>query len=367
MSEYWVSKKKYFCKYCDIYIADDAPSRQHHENGMRHKGNVDRFVRGLYKAGEKKKKDDAEEKREMVRIEQAANAAFAQDVGAGRAKGSSPAVASTSAASSSGKKPAPKSRGGFADYSTAASLGFTDPDEERALAEAAVRQTQGVAGEWHYVSTIPAARPASSTPEVEPAGEDGSRKRPAEPADEEDERGWKLRKKTVSVGLGEVYDPGLIPIKIKPKKEVKEEVKEEAAAAAPLILGADASALGVGVVDTTPLPTASALPKWTSVKWKKGGADGADGSASRTASGEVSTPEPPAGADTRAAGEGTPDPKGTSEALKDATAVKEEPEPVKLEPSDVQAVPTSDSPSGGSLFRKRRAPVAGAAGRGRRT
>ena len=70
MSEYWVSKKRYFCKYCDTYIADDVPSRQHHENGLRHKGNVERFVRGLYKAGEKRKKDADEEKREMRRIEQ---------------------------------------------------------------------------------------------------------------------------------------------------------------------------------------------------------------------------------------------------------------------------------------------------------
>jgi len=69
MSEYWVSKKKYYCKYCEIYIADDAPSRQQHENGLRHKGNRDRFIRGLYKDGEKKKKDLEEEKREMARVE----------------------------------------------------------------------------------------------------------------------------------------------------------------------------------------------------------------------------------------------------------------------------------------------------------
>ena len=70
MSEYWVSKKRYFCKYCDIYIADDAPSRQQHENGLRHKGNQERFVRNLYKVGEKRKKDAEEERREMARIEQ---------------------------------------------------------------------------------------------------------------------------------------------------------------------------------------------------------------------------------------------------------------------------------------------------------
>ena len=56
MSEYWVSHKRYLCKYCNIYIADDAPSRRQHEGGLKHKGNVERFVRGLYKAGEKRKR-----------------------------------------------------------------------------------------------------------------------------------------------------------------------------------------------------------------------------------------------------------------------------------------------------------------------
>jgi len=70
MSEYWVSNKKYYCTYCKIYIADDAPSRQQHENGLRHKGNKERFVRGLYKTTEKRKHDLEEEKREMMRIDQ---------------------------------------------------------------------------------------------------------------------------------------------------------------------------------------------------------------------------------------------------------------------------------------------------------
>ena len=70
MSEYWVSNKKYYCTYCKIYIADDAPSRQQHENGLRHKGNKERFVRSLYKTSEKRKHDLEEEKREMMRIDQ---------------------------------------------------------------------------------------------------------------------------------------------------------------------------------------------------------------------------------------------------------------------------------------------------------
>lgn len=69
-SEYWVSHKKYFCKYCEIFIADDAPSRTQHENGLRHLGSKERFIRNLYKTGEKKKRDEEEERRELARIDQ---------------------------------------------------------------------------------------------------------------------------------------------------------------------------------------------------------------------------------------------------------------------------------------------------------
>jgi U1 zinc finger len=69
-SEYWVSHKKYWCKYCEVFIADDAPSRTQHENGLRHQGNKERFIRNLYKTGQQKKQDEDEEKREVARIEQ---------------------------------------------------------------------------------------------------------------------------------------------------------------------------------------------------------------------------------------------------------------------------------------------------------
>ena len=40
-------------------------------------------------------------------------------------------------------------------------------------------------------------------------------KREAEAPLEEDSRSFKLRKKSLNPGLGEIYDPGLIPIKVK--------------------------------------------------------------------------------------------------------------------------------------------------------
>jgi WW domain-binding protein 4 len=73
MTEFWVSRKKYFCQYCECFITDDKPSRTHHENGQRHQGNKERYVRGIYKTGEKRKRELADEQREMAAINQVRN------------------------------------------------------------------------------------------------------------------------------------------------------------------------------------------------------------------------------------------------------------------------------------------------------
>ncbi|KAG7098853.1 hypothetical protein E1B28_000756 [Marasmius oreades] len=248
MSEYWVSKKRYFCKYCEIYIADDAPSRQQHENGLRHKGNRDRFIRGLYKEGERRKKDQEEEKREMARIESAAQAAFSQDVGAGRARAIAPVASSSSA-----RKPATKPANPYANYSTAASLGYTDPDAADIAAEQERHRTQGVAGEWQVVEEPPAI----STPTVEPATT--TEKRPAEtPVDLEDTRHFKLQKIKLGTGLGQIYDPGVIALKPK-KKELEESgVPLEPSAGAFTTTNSSASQSS----------TMNDKPKWTKIQWK---------------------------------------------------------------------------------------------------
>ncbi|CAL1706497.1 unnamed protein product [Somion occarium] len=261
MSEYWVSHKKYFCKYCNIYIADDAPSRRQHETGLRHKGNVERFVRGLYKAGEKRKQDLEEEKREMVRVDQAAQAAYAQDVSAGLVK---PGSSSTSIALKPAvlPKPAARSSDPYANYTTAQSLGITDPDEERAKAEAERRRTEGVAGEWQFV-------PVETTPPVEEVPSAASTSSATEPTelrlkreapvivDEEDTRSFRFKKKRLGAGLGEIYDPGPIPIKLKTKKE--ESPSNEGLA-------------GLGSVDagpSGPITPATSVPRWSARGWKK--------------------------------------------------------------------------------------------------
>ncbi|KAI0766505.1 hypothetical protein BC629DRAFT_1538248 [Irpex lacteus] len=353
MSEYWVSNKKYFCKYCNIYIADDKPSRTQHESGLRHKGNVERFVRGLYKAGEKRKHDLEEEKREMAQVEKAAQAAFAQDVGAGLVKpGSSNAVASSSKQAGP-SKPAPKPSDPYTNYTTAASLGYVDPDEERRKIEAERRAKEGVVGAWEVVEVVEEAKgeqgegQASGSNQAE-ADIDAERKRQAEaPVDDDDIRPWKLRKKTVSTGLGEIYDPGLIPIKIKAKKE---EPSSEAAGSSSAL---NVSSSGHSAGDN---PSGSTVPKWTAKGWNRPGEGQGSSSTSVTASHTKAEP--------RASSETESRPASATEAASSAAKLEPSDEipqakEVKVEDRTLKAEETEASvaPPAQPLFKKRRGPA----------
>ncbi|KAF9010645.1 hypothetical protein BDQ17DRAFT_1387854 [Cyathus striatus] len=385
MSEYWVSKKKYFCKYCDIYIADDAPSRQQHENGLRHKGNLERYIRGIYKAGEKRKKDLDEERREMARVERAAQAAFSQDVSAGHATLTS--ASSEPSASTPARKPPPKPSNPYSNYTTAESLGYTDPDAERLAAEAEMRRSQGVAGEWHVITPPPGASTSKSgtpQPEGHNVGEGADvaavgMKREAEaPPVEEDARTFKLRKKTIAPGLGDIYDPGLIPIKLRKKEEPTDtpSIQPECPAAP--------SSLSSTQQDVE-------LPKWTTIqlrsiplgteeKGKEKDSEAGDAASSGSTFGskwtkvqwgapqeakEAKKEKAPGSLGVSSQAEGSKEVKmeGTDGAMEvkegDNDAVKKE-----EDISPPLPPPESEAGGGGALFRKRKAPAG--TGRGRR-
>ncbi|KAK7692455.1 hypothetical protein QCA50_004080 [Cerrena zonata] len=344
MSEYWVSHKKYFCKYCNIYIADDAPSRRQHETGLRHTGNVERFVRGLYKTGEKRKQDQEEEKREMARVERAAQAAYAQDVSSGLAK---PGSSSTQAAPkpTAPSKPAPKSTDPYANYSTAESLGIEDPDAERAQAEAERRQKEGVAGEWEFVP-VETTPPAEETEHATPAfavPEAGQKRRAPPPADEGDVRHFRLKKKKLDVGLGELYDPGIIPIKLKTKKEEPKDEDSPLTTPSVKVDGASSST-----------SSATPLPKWSARGWKKPGEvdDAKHDTPTETkdlVKADVSEPV----SEVQDEGLDSTEPHVPSEDVKPS---------VKVEEPETSTPP----PSSGGLFRKRKLPAGGSGSRGRR-
>jgi len=233
MSEFWVSRKKYWCRYCECFIADDKPSRTQHESGLRHQGNKERYVRQIYKSGEKRKRDLEEEKREMLAVDRAAQSAYAQDIAAGRGGSSTASLGASSQPTASTSNPKPKAPvSKFANYSTAASLGYVDEDAERAAALAEQRSKEGTVGAWEVVVPPPPPLPVPAA-EAEDGirtvgGEDEAEvdvkpKPPPEPAqeDENDFRSFKVRQKKAFIGrgLGALYDPGEIVVKKKQKVE----------------------------------------------------------------------------------------------------------------------------------------------------
>ena len=79
-------------------------------------------------------------------------------------------------------------------------------------------------------------------------------KREAEVPPEEDTRSFKLRKKSLNPGLGEIYDPGLIPIKVKKEEAIKQGDSGSS-------LNTTTSTLGAGSSSST------SSSKWAKPQW----------------------------------------------------------------------------------------------------
>jgi hypothetical protein len=79
MSEYWVSQAKYYCKVCNCYIADNKPSRLHHENGVKHKEKVEQMLKQKRMDKLHGARSESELKKQLADIEKAAKEAIAVD------------------------------------------------------------------------------------------------------------------------------------------------------------------------------------------------------------------------------------------------------------------------------------------------
>jgi WW domain-binding protein 4 len=201
-------------------------------------------------------------------------------------------------------------------------------------------------GEWQVVESAPAEaseNPTAGAAATEEA--DGGRKRTAEgPADEEDERGWKLRKKRLNVGLGEIYDPGIIAVKVKPKEEPEVKAEDEGKGSTQLLTD--------GANVKTEL-------KWTPVKWRK---------ASEPVESDVRGVDTPDLASHSAPTPASQDEPAPASRVEPTSASDDPQSHVSPAPAchDPPA-PKSEGASGGSMFRKRRVPTTGgASSRGRR-
>lgn len=177
MTTPWVSRPKWTCKYCNVTINDDVPSRMQHENGLRHKGNVERSLRDAYRKSERERAEEREAKRTMEKIERLARESHAKDTvgsttsatGAGPSIVAPPVPATPSGAvrKADASKPPPqwKPTDRLATYGSALP---TCGEEQARLEEQRLQEWQqaeeergkeGKAGEWQVVTP---AQPVAS-------------------------------------------------------------------------------------------------------------------------------------------------------------------------------------------------------------
>ena len=183
MTEYWVSRKRWTCPYCNITINDDVPSRRQHEEGLRHKGNVERSLKGLYRQSATDRRERNEAEKEMKRIDAAARAAMEKDGIAPppqqqpRATTSAAPAGKADKAGSSTKLPAWKPKNAMDAYGSVVQppeIAELAKQEQQAAEYDRARREQGLASEWSTVSatsgsTLPVPQPLA--PPVDPLDE----------------------------------------------------------------------------------------------------------------------------------------------------------------------------------------------------
>ncbi|SNX82348.1 uncharacterized protein MEPE_01054 [Melanopsichium pennsylvanicum] len=158
MADVWISRKRWTCKYCDVTINDDLPSRRHHESGLRHKHNVQKALQDLYRKGEQERKDAEYTKKEMARIEALAAESYARDQARHPSANPTPTSYSIQAAPATSHS-RPKSSTTFARHM---------PKSTSELAKEAPHSI-AQAGEWEVVQPVPqsvSSAPTSSSTQM---------------------------------------------------------------------------------------------------------------------------------------------------------------------------------------------------------
>eukprot|EP01045_Picozoa_sp_COSAG04_P010294 COSAG04_NODE_625_length_11793_cov_11.719942_8_plen_292_part_00 len=80
MTERWVSKKRYWCKHCKVWMADNPSTRKTHENGSQHKHNIREFLKTTFGKGKVEREEKRELQDELQAIEDAALKSFETDL-----------------------------------------------------------------------------------------------------------------------------------------------------------------------------------------------------------------------------------------------------------------------------------------------
>lgn len=80
MADYWQSNPRKYCEFCCCWYADNRISRELHESGNRHKGNVAKRLRGIQADETIKQKEHLEMSATLAEMERAAVTAYHEDL-----------------------------------------------------------------------------------------------------------------------------------------------------------------------------------------------------------------------------------------------------------------------------------------------
>ncbi|KAJ1939245.1 WW domain binding protein 4 [Linderina macrospora] len=130
----WDRNTKYWCRYCSIFVHDNSSSRRIHESGVKHKENMQQYLRNIDENAEKAASAEAALQKQLDKIEQAASDAYSKDTG------SNPAAA----ASQPGTEPPPTK-------TTAVAAPSEPAEEPEELAMDSRPADIGVVGGWEVV------------------------------------------------------------------------------------------------------------------------------------------------------------------------------------------------------------------------
>ncbi len=158
MADVWISRKKWTCKYCDVTINDDLPSRRHHETGVRHKQNVQKALQDLYRKSDQGRKDAEQTKKQIEQIEALAAASYAKDQAAAGTSASATAPSATPITSPSAAVSSSKASTGTVSKPT-----IRRPPSSSAQPEVRDVQPVAEAGQWEQVEQAQPAASSAST------------------------------------------------------------------------------------------------------------------------------------------------------------------------------------------------------------
>ncbi|XP_044002053.1 WW domain-binding protein 4 [Aphidius gifuensis] len=80
MADYWKSQGRKFCDFCKCWTADNKPSIEFHENGKKHKENVEKRLKEIHKNSAKQMKITKKYESDIKNMENAAMAAYLKDL-----------------------------------------------------------------------------------------------------------------------------------------------------------------------------------------------------------------------------------------------------------------------------------------------